>query len=57
MAVKVEARKELVTQALEQLAASLKRQKNTSKNPLFLPIIEKDLAEVNNAITSIAETK
>lgn len=57
MAVRVEARKELVAQALETLQASLKRAKNTSKNPKFTPIIEQDLAEVNNALTSITETK
>lgn len=57
MAIRVEARKEVVVQALEMALASQKRLRNTTKQPAFIPIIEKDMAELQTAIGSITEVK
>lgn len=57
MATRVELHKDAVKTALEQSLASAKRQLNTAKNPAFRPIIEKDIADLNNAINTLAEIK
>lgn len=57
MAVRVEAKKELVTLALNTQLASLKRALNTARNPAFKPILEKDIADLQTAIGSITEVK
>lgn len=55
MALKVELARELLVAALEKELASQKRLKNTTKQPQFIPIIEKDIAAFQLAIGSISE--
>lgn len=55
MALRVEIDKGLLVAALEKELASQKRLKNTTKQPQFIPIIEKDIAAFQMAIGSIAE--
>lgn len=43
--------------AFEASIASLMRQKNTAKNPLFLPIIEADLKAFTDAKNTMTEVK
>lgn len=57
MAFRVDLDKGLLVQALEAQYASLKRQKNTSKNPAFGPIIDIDMTKVDTAIRTITEVK
>lgn len=55
MALKVNIDKGLLLAALEKELASQKRLRNTTKQPAFLPIIEKDIAAFQLAIGSIEE--
>lgn len=55
MAVKIELHADTARVALEAYLASLKRALNTTKQPAFKPIIEKDIAAVQLALGSISE--
>lgn len=55
MALKVNIDKGLLLSALEKELASQKRLRNTTKQPAFVPIIEKDIAAFQLAIGSIEE--
>lgn len=57
MAYRVDCDKSLLMTALEKELASQKRLKNTTKQPAFVPIIEKDIAEYQKALSSITEVK
>lgn len=57
MATRVELHMEQVRVALEQSLASNKRALNTSKNPAFRPIYEKDIAALQTAINTLSEVK
>lgn len=45
----------MLKNALEKELASQKRLKNTTKQLAFVPIIEKDIAELQKALGSIAQ--
>lgn len=55
MALKVNIDRGLLMAALEKELASQKRLKNTTKQPQFIPIIEKDIAAFQLAIGSIED--
>lgn len=55
MALRVEIDRGLLIAALEKELASQKRLKNTTKQPQFIPIIEKDIQSFQMAIGSVAE--
>lgn len=57
MAVKVDLNADTMRVALEAYLASMKRAKNTTKQPAFIPIIEKDIAALQAALGSIEEIK
>lgn len=57
MAVRVELDLARTRQAIEMSIASLKRQRNTAKNPAFFPIIDKDIAEIGKALDTLQEVK
>lgn len=57
MATRVDLTTEQTRAALEQYVASVKRGMNTTKNPAFKPIYEKDMATYQNAINTLTETK
>lgn len=57
MAWRVDLDKGLLIAALEKELASQRRLKNTTKQPAFVPIIEKDIAAFQTAIGSITEIK
>lgn len=57
MAYRVDMDKALLMVALEKELASQKRLKNTTKQPAFVPIIEKDIAEFQRGLSSITEVK
>lgn len=55
MALRVDIDQGLLVAALEKELASQKRMKNTTKQPQFIPIIEKDIAAFQKALGSITE--
>lgn len=55
MALKVNIDRGALVAALEKELASQKRLKNTTKQPQFIPIIEKDIAALQLAIGSVEE--
>ena len=55
--IKLDISEAALRNALEKELSSQKRLKNTTKQPAFVPIIEKDIAEFQKALGSIAETK
>ena len=55
--IKLDVSEGALRNALEKELASQKRLKNTTKQPAFVPIIEKDIAELQKALGSIQETK
>lgn len=57
MAVKCELNAETLRVALEAYLASQRRMLNTTKQPAFKPIIEKDIAALQLAIGTIEEIK
>lgn len=57
MPLKVEIDRALLVSALEKELASQKRLHNTTKQPAFKPIIEKDIAAFQQALGSITEIK
>lgn len=57
MALRIEIDKGLLLAALEKELASQKRLKNTTKQPAFVPIIEKDINAFMAGIASIQEVK
>lgn len=57
MALSVELDEANLRMALEKELSSQKRLKNTTKQPQFVPIIEKDIAAFQKALGSIAEIK
>lgn len=57
MALRVELERQYMERALEAMIASLMRNKNTAKNPLFVPIIELDLKKFTDAKNTLTEIK
>lgn len=57
MPYKIDCDKAILVSALEKELASQKRLKNTTKQPAFVPIIEKDISELQKALGSITEAK
>lgn len=57
MALRVELSAETMRNALEAYLASQRRLHNTTKQPAFKPIIEKDIAALQAALGSISEIK
>ena len=57
MAVRIEIEPTILKNALEKELASQKRLANTTKQKAFVPIIEKDIAELQKGLGSITETK
>lgn len=57
MAFRVDLDKQMLITALEKELASQKRLANTTKQPAFIPIIEKDIAALQAAIGGITEIK
>lgn len=55
MILKLEIDRLMLVAALEKELASQKRMRNTTKQPQFIPIIEKDIAMLQTAIGSISE--
>lgn len=55
MPVKLDLHHDTTRVALETYLASLKRALNTTKQPAFKPIIEKDIAAIQTALGSITE--
>lgn len=57
MALRIELNRAVLEAALEQRIASLKRAKNTNKNPDFQVLYDKDLRELQHATNTITEIK
>lgn len=57
MAYRVDMDRTLLMTALEKELASQKRLKNTTKQPAFVPIIERDIMEFQKGLSSITEVK
>jgi hypothetical protein len=57
MAVRVELPMETTRTVLDVYLASLKRAYNTTKQPAFKPIIEKDIQNVQHALGALNEIK
>ena len=55
--MKLEISEQMLRNALEKELASQKRLKNTTKQMAFVPIIEKDIAELQKALGSIVPAK
>lgn len=55
--IKMNARKELATTALETYMATLTRKRTKEQNLLIVELLDKDIAEVKNALNSITEVK
>lgn len=57
MATRVELHKDQVKDALQKALDSAKRAMNNSKLPQFKELYEKQLADLNNAINTLQDTK
>lgn len=55
--LKLEISEQVLRTCLEKELASQKRLRNTTKQPAFVPIIEKDIAELQKALGSIVAVK
>lgn len=57
MPLRVDIDRERLTAAIQLQINSLKRAKTNAKNPAFVPIIDKDIADLTTAMNTITETK
>lgn len=57
MPVRIDIDATILRNALEKELASQKRLANTTKQKAFVPIIEKDIAELQKGLGSITEAK
>lgn len=57
MPVRIDIDQTILRNALEKELASQKRLANTTKQKAFVPIIEKDIAELQKGLGSITEAK
>lgn len=57
MAWRVDCDKALLTSALQKELKSQQRLKNTTVQPAFVPIIERDIAELQKGLGSMSEVK
>jgi len=57
MPIKIDIKKEILVDALDAKIASIKRANTNESNSLIREIREKDIAEIQNAMNTMAEEK